>query len=159
MREVMKEAQLLFGENYPVSLVLSLGSGKGARPSNLDHHDTRLSRIHCDGVARDLQYQLGGFGEYLRLNVDRGIETIKVDAWHELGSIETHTNAYLEISQSTKFIDRASGCLLQRNGSVTLGQLSTALSLSVLLESDDHSLQVGQVLGPQSSVYSTDLGK
>jgi hypothetical protein len=143
MREILKEAQLIFSENKPVSFVLSLGSGQGARLSDPDRHITRLTRVHCDGVARDLQYQLGGVGEYLRLNVDRGIETIGLDDWHKLGAIETHTNAYMEMGKITKYIDRTSQWLLKRNGSVTLGQLSTALYSNMLLESDDHFLPGG----------------
>lgn len=129
MREVIKEAELAFGEQKPVSFVLSLGSGQKARLSDQDHHVTRLSRICSDGVARDLQHQLRGFGEYLRLNVDRGMENIELDDWHKLGSIETYTNVYLEISQITNYIDKACQWLLLRDGSVTLSQLSTLFSL------------------------------
>jgi hypothetical protein len=129
MRQVLREARLTFGEQKPVSLVLSLGSGPRPRLSDPDHHATGLCRIQCDGVARDLQHQLHEFGEYLRLNVDRGMETVELDAWHELGSIESYTNVYLEMSLITTCIDRGSQWLLQRSGSVTLGQLSTPLLL------------------------------
>jgi hypothetical protein len=124
-REVLKEAQLTFGEQKPVSLVLSLGSGQRPRLSHLDHRATRLSRIYSDGVERDLQHQLRTFGEYLRLNVDKGMERIEFEAWDELGAIESHTSVYLGMSLITNYIDRASQWLLQRSGSITLGQLST----------------------------------
>jgi hypothetical protein len=128
MREVLKEAQLVFGEKRPVSLVLSLGSGQRARLSDLDHHVTRLSRIHSDGVERDLQHQLHGLGAYLRLNVDRGMESIELNDWDKLGSIETYTNIYLEMNQITNYIDSAFQWLLERSGSATLGQLCIYLS-------------------------------
>jgi hypothetical protein len=44
-------------------------------------HVTGQSRINCDGVARELQYRLCSLGEYPRLNVDRGLENIKLNDW------------------------------------------------------------------------------
>jgi hypothetical protein len=130
MREILKEAKLVYGEKKLVSLILSLGAGQRARHSSPDHHITRRSRIHYDGVARDLQDQLNGIGEYLRLNVDKGLERLELDNWHELGSIETHTDVYLGMNQIAGYIDRTAQWLTTRNGSVTLGQLSALLALS-----------------------------
>jgi hypothetical protein len=124
--------------------VLSLGSGQRAPLSDLDRHVTRQSLIHCDGVARELQHQLRGFGEYLRLNVDKGMETIELDGWHKLGSIESYTDVYLEMNQVTGYIDRAVPWLLKRNGSVTLGQMSTIL-YRMMRQSDGLSHQVGPI--------------
>jgi hypothetical protein len=150
MREVLKESQLVFGETTPVSLVLSLGSGQRAQLSNSDHDLTRQSRILCEGVARDLQYQWHGITEYLRLNIDKGIENVKLDDWSTLGSIETHTDVYLEMTPITKYIDEACQWILQRSGAVKLGQLSTPNSAR-FLKLIFFLCQPGQI--PWSSAY------
>jgi hypothetical protein len=151
MREVLKEAQLIFRENNVVPLVLSLGSGQRPRLSDLNHHVTRLSHIHSDGVERDLQHQLRGLGAYLRLNVDRGMENIELNDWHKLGSIETYTNIYLEMNQIINYVDQAVQWLLEPNGSVTLGQLCTYLSSTGARNYNltFYHRQVGHALGLQ----------
>ena len=132
MREVLKEAQVIFGDEKNVSLVLSLGSGHKTVISNSDDHSTLLTRIShdCDIVAKELSHQLAGAGAYLRLNVDRGLETVKFSDWDELGSIVSSTEVYLQVAPVTTYIDEAFQWLLYRVGSVTLGQLSALLQQS-----------------------------
>lgn len=125
-KEILKEGRLVFGDEKDVSLVLSLGSGQQPLLPNPDSHKTLLARIvhDCDPVARDLSHQLSGAGEYLRLNVDRGLEDIKISDWTGLGSILSSTEVYLQMTPVVCYIDEASQWLLRRAGSVTLGQLS-----------------------------------
>ena len=132
MQEVLKEAQVIFGDEKNVSLVLSLGSGHKTVISNSDDHSTLLTRIShdCDIVAKELSHQLAGAGAYLRLNVDRGLETVKFSDWDELGSIVSSTEVYLQVAPVTTYIDEAFQWLLYRVGSVTLGQLSALLQQS-----------------------------
>ena len=131
MREVLKEAQVVFGNEKHVSLVLSLGSGQQTVLSNSETHTTLLTRISydCDTVARELCHQLSGAGAYLRLNVDRGMENIKNSDWNDLGAIISSTEVYLQMAPVTTYIDEAFQWLLRRVGSISLGQLSTLLQL------------------------------
>jgi hypothetical protein len=135
-RIVFKEARETFGDKTPVSLVLSLESGQGATLTDIRYHSTRMSNIRCDTVSRELADQLSGVAAYLRLNVDRGIGSIQFDDWDKLGLIETYTTVYLEMSKIIHDIDQSCQWLLQRNGSITLGQLSAPRYGSKIPQSD-----------------------
>lgn len=131
-KEVLKEAQLVFGDGKQVSLILSLGSGQQPVMSNSDGHGTLLTRIahDCDNIARELSYQLSGAGVYLRLNVDKGLEKVKMSDWADLGSIVSSTEVYLQMAPIIAYIDEVSQWISQRVGSITLGQLSALLQQS-----------------------------
>jgi hypothetical protein len=129
MREVFKEARLIFGDDKSISLVLSVGSGQQTVLSNSERHATLLTRVtrDCDTVAREFSYQLSSVRAYLRLNVDKGLENIQPSDWHSLGLIVSHANVYLQTSVITTHVDEASQWLRKRTGSVTLGELSALL--------------------------------
>lgn len=129
VREVLKEGRLIFGDKQPVSIVLSLGSGRGVVLSTLDNRGTLFTRMgrDADTVAKELSHQLSGAGVYLRLNVDKGLENTDTSDWCRLGSIISHTEVYLQTNAVTPYIDEAFQWLLQRDGSVTLGQLGTSV--------------------------------
>ncbi|KIM34182.1 hypothetical protein M408DRAFT_91728 [Serendipita vermifera MAFF 305830] len=122
IREVFKEAQRIYGDDKPVSLFLSLGSGQQSPNSIIE---TRLTQItyDCGIVEKDLSHQLGGAAAYLRLNVDKGLETIETTQWNDVSAIISHTRAYLEMATITNFIDEAVQRVLGEAGSLTLGEL------------------------------------
>ncbi|KIM32568.1 hypothetical protein M408DRAFT_183235 [Serendipita vermifera MAFF 305830] len=121
-KEVFREAQRIFGDEKPVSLVLSLGSGQRKLFSSSESRITRI--MHVGGIVeRDLSHQLDSVPAYLRLNVDRGLETIENAHWHDIDPIITSTQVYLEMATITNFIDEAVRRVLRGDGSITLGQL------------------------------------
>jgi len=124
IREIIKEARSIYGDNTQVSLVLSLGSGQETSLSNRGTQLTRMTYDH-DTVARELSHQLDGFGAYVRLNVDKGVVNGQHSDWHDLGLILSHTNAYLQMNAIVSYIDDIVRCLRYRTGGVTLGQLGT----------------------------------
>ena len=132
-RELLKEAASIFGKDRRVAQILSIGSGR-TRLLALDQSATAdaVNRLvkdmasDCGIVARELSTRLHNVQAYLRLNVDRGMENVKMYDWTCLGAIESHTNAYVEITTITEAIESSMGHLQNRIGSATLGQISTS---------------------------------
>jgi hypothetical protein len=119
-REILGEVEREFGLDTSLSLVLSVGSGRpcvislqSSSSSSLssaaaaDDYDSVLSRVmtDCENVERELSKRPFGSGKYLRLNVNRGMEHIKMSDWTNLGGIESLTNVYLDDHAITKAID------------------------------------------------------
>ncbi|KIM34180.1 hypothetical protein M408DRAFT_91710 [Serendipita vermifera MAFF 305830] len=136
-REVLMEAQKIFGDEKPVSLFLSLGSG---HQSPTPGSKTCLKRITRESgiVERELSHQLGGAAAYLRLNVDKGLEAIETTQWSDVSAIISHTRVYLEMTIITSFIDEAVHRVLEATGSITLGQLvGTSSSTKIRFDSQE----------------------
>ena len=129
IREVLKEARSKFGDEREASLILSLGSGRPAVLS-LDWQAPSLDSLHdlltravldCENVAMGLPDQLLHCPAYLRLNVDQGMENIKVSDWDKLGPISEYTGVYLHKLDIERSIDTCSRSLRERKGSISLG--------------------------------------
>ena len=134
-RELIKEAEKQFGADMRVSTILSIGSGKPAvvafdGPTPGSNELLKGIVVDCERVARELAAQLFNVDAYLRLNVDRGMEDTEMSDWEGLGTIEGHTETYLEMPAVTKAIDSSLQRLQDRVGSITLGQLS-AFALTI----------------------------
>ncbi|PVF92763.1 FabD/lysophospholipase-like protein [Serendipita vermifera] len=111
--EILNDARATFGEQLPLGLILSLGSGR-PRILSLDSSavasesmESFLSRLcrNCETVAQDISRQLQDVGNYIRLNVDQGMEDIQFGDWDELGSIASHTSAYLQTDIPNKLLN------------------------------------------------------
>jgi hypothetical protein len=131
VRQVLEEALTIFGDETQVSLILSLGTGRPAvlsRPPNVDSitHVLTFMVLDSERVSRELSSQLCRVKAYLRLNVDQGMENLNMTDWQEseLGSIMTHTDAYLDAPAIKSHIITSSKLLQERTGSISLGQLS-----------------------------------
>lgn len=130
-RELLNEASDVFGKEKRVAQIITLGSG---RPHAISLNnstpgqgiDQVLASISadCETVARDLSMRLSGINAYLRLNVDRGMENLTFCDWTDIGSIESHTTAYVETVVVSKAIDTSLRTLQERIGSATLSQIS-----------------------------------
>ncbi|KIM20755.1 hypothetical protein M408DRAFT_124110 [Serendipita vermifera MAFF 305830] len=134
-RQVMEEALLQFGNEQPVSLILSLGSG---RPNAFSFEMLNLysgssvnllTRLMLEGekIAKELSLQLSEFPAYIRLNVDKGVEFLKLSDWDNLGDIEAHTDVYLQLPGIDDDVNNASRTLQRRIGLTSLGELSKYL--------------------------------
>jgi len=131
VRQVLEESCSLFGDKKNVSFILSLRSGKPAvlsldwqaRSSDSLHNLLTHVVLDCERVEREFAYRLGQCKSYLRLNVDQGVEGIKIHDWDKLGAISQHTDVYLSRGIGCS-IDTYSRFLKERNGTLLLGELS-----------------------------------
>src|SRR5271170_4402435 len=131
IRAVLKEACQLFGEDNPISLLLSLGSGQSAPlslRSSLTLPHGRLEFMaravqDCERTANEISQHLSDVDAYLRLDVEKGLNDLKISDWHRLGAIESHTNVYIQSFPISDKIDKALGLLQSTIGSITLQDL------------------------------------
>ncbi|PVF94145.1 FabD/lysophospholipase-like protein [Serendipita vermifera] len=131
-RELLKEAQLAYGGERKLSLILSLGSGR-PKELSLDESKNELGAledlikkltINCEAVERDISYQLYDVGAYIRLNVNQRLDNISFHDWSQLGKVTSLTRHYLQTTPVVKLIDGSIIALAEEEGVMTLGQLS-----------------------------------
>jgi hypothetical protein len=124
-RELLKEASAVFGREKLVAQIVSLGCGR-LHISDTEGVDRSVQEMaaDCEAVARDLSSRLYDMDEYVRFNVDRGMERLLMDEWEDLGPIETHTSAYIETTEISEIIEASLRRLRGGTGTVTLGELS-----------------------------------
>ncbi|KIM20673.1 hypothetical protein M408DRAFT_81613, partial [Serendipita vermifera MAFF 305830] len=129
-RELLKEAGSIFGEDTYIAQILSIGAG---RPRVVHLDQATLAGINqvlealaldCEGVAAELSTRLSGVEAYLRLNVDRGMESASMHDWDDLGSIETHTSSYMDGPTIQGSVEASLQRLHGRVGVVTLREIS-----------------------------------
>jgi hypothetical protein len=130
-RELLKEASAVFGPNRRVAQVLSIGSGlprvlSTESPADGEgvHRLLKEMATDCEMVAQELSTRLYTIDAYLRLNVDRGMELVAMTDWNELGSIESHTAAYVATATIAGALDISVRHLQERTGALTLEQIS-----------------------------------
>jgi tetratricopeptide (TPR) repeat protein len=132
-REILKEANMAYGDEQRVALILSLGCGL---PSVMSFNSSpsiscnieslvRYIATDCERVAKDIGNQFIQVDAYVRLNVNRGLEEVIFDDWSCIGSIEGCIKAYLEAAVVTRALDAVSEKITKHVESITLGQLST----------------------------------
>ena len=130
IRAVIKEARLQFGDDAPLSLFLSLGAGQStpiSLQSSLTLPNGRLEFMaravqDCERTANEISQHLSDVDAYLRLDVDKGLNDLKLD-WHRLGAIESHTDVYVQSFPISDKIDKALGLLQSTSGNFNLGNL------------------------------------
>ena len=129
-RILLEEACALFGKDKRVAQVMSLGCGipraLSVGPSGEAGVQTLLKEItaNCEMVAHELSTRLFNIDAYLRLNVDRGMESIAIGDWSVLGDIESHTVAYLSTAGISSSVENCLRHLQERMETITLGQIS-----------------------------------
>jgi hypothetical protein len=131
VRELLKEAGTLFGNDRRVSQIMSIGSGLTRVPSLNSPEGTTVAEqllreigADCETVAKEMSSRLFNVDAYIRLNVERGIESVSMADWRDMGAIESHTSAYVESAAVTKALEASVRRLRNSVGTVTLGQLS-----------------------------------
>jgi hypothetical protein len=153
-RELLKEASAIFGKEKLVAQVVSLGCGCSHISSAQTDSDTEgVNRsvqemaLDCEAVAKELSTRLCDMEEYLRLNVDRGMENLAMNDWDDLGPIETHTSAYVERAEISETIEASLRRLQGITGSVTLGEISAYFCILNSLKlpvTDDRQITQGR---------------
>ena len=120
-----------FGEDAPLSLLLSLGAGQStplSLQSSLALPHGRLEFMaravqDCERTANEISQHLSDVDAYLRLDVDKGLNDLKISDWHRLGAIESHTDVYIQSFPISKRIDKALDLLQSTSGNFTLRNL------------------------------------
>jgi hypothetical protein len=142
-RELLKEASSIFGPNRRMAQVLSIGSGlprvvSTESSTNNEGVYRLLNEIaaDCEMVAEELSTRLYTIDSYLRINVDRGMELITMTDWTELGSIESHTAAYIATATVRGAMDTSVRHLQERIGTLTLEQISACFTSDFTADSD-----------------------
>ncbi|KIM28992.1 hypothetical protein M408DRAFT_329034 [Serendipita vermifera MAFF 305830] len=137
-RLLLEEASSIYGKHRRVAQILSLGCGL---PQVLSiHHsdkpdpDRMLKEMtaDCEAVANELSTRLLNIDAYIRLNVNRGMEMVRMEGWNDLGAVETHTASYLTIAFVSESIDTSLRYLQNRAGTITLSQINHSSSIKVV---------------------------
>lgn len=113
----MKEAEILYPHNLPACLI-SIGAGLAATidiRKSLPWFKRKIFKVlpldairavqaiatDCEADADDVYHQLQAAyvneveNYYVRLNVDRGMQNIRLDKWEKLGDVQAFTKDYL----------------------------------------------------------------
>ncbi|KIM22765.1 hypothetical protein M408DRAFT_279360 [Serendipita vermifera MAFF 305830] len=136
-RLLLEEASNIYGKERRVAQIVSLGCGlpQVLSMNSSDRQDTdnalKEMTADCERVANELATRLLNIDAYVRLNVNRGMETVRMEEWDDLGAIETHTASYLTITFVSGSIDTSLRCLKERAGAVTLGQINHSSYIKV----------------------------
>jgi hypothetical protein len=132
-RELLKQANVIFGNEKLVAQILSIGCGR-SHLASMDNYASAedVSQLaqemaaDCETVSKDLSARLFEIDAYLRLNVDRGMENLLMEEWNDLGPIESHTSAYVETAAVSENLEASLRRLQECTGTITLGQISAS---------------------------------
>ncbi|CAG8527866.1 12599_t:CDS:2 [Acaulospora colombiana] len=121
-REAINESSGLFGDQTPMSVILSLGSGQGSIVSleSAASEEERRQLLHClitdyarERTHQELERLIHSMGIYFRLNVQKGLED--VDERRESASkVKSNTTAYLGEYSVSQVVDDLVNALLGR---------------------------------------------
>jgi hypothetical protein len=84
-------------------------------------------------IEKDVSYQLNDVGVYTRLNVDQGLEDVRMHDWNQLGKVTSHTKQYLQSTSVTKLLGTVTEFLLEKQGIMSLNQLCEYLRCKIFI--------------------------
>ncbi|KAG8768747.1 hypothetical protein FRC15_004191 [Serendipita sp. 397] len=100
-RELLQEAERVYGTDRQVGCLISIGSGvlsplsiKRVSSEGIGGVMVRVA-ADCEGVARTLRDNLREVGIYFRFSVDRGMGETTMLGWQQDDGSMTHTDTYL----------------------------------------------------------------
>ncbi|KIM21557.1 hypothetical protein M408DRAFT_102455, partial [Serendipita vermifera MAFF 305830] len=137
-RLLLEEAIKVFGKNRRVSQIISLGCGLPRALSINSSENMSIDRIlkdittDCEIVANELATRFSSIDAYLRLNVIKGMDSVEMKEWEQLGRVESHTATYLAMGGVSDFIDNSLRRMQARVGSVTLSQLGQPSNIRMM---------------------------
>ena len=133
-REIIAEANRVFGGEAPVACILGVGCGhpgifKAPEESDLAGWNSLLERLAADSEqrAQSIQAQIGHLGLYCRFCVIRGLEVGEVATIPDAGILLTHTAVYLSDVAVSRKLAMCVDTLKLRDGVASLEQLSMFL--------------------------------
>ena len=125
-KELLQEAQRVFGEDANVATIVSIGSGKVkvTKMSKGDDEDAlveALKRValNTETTHAELEARLHDAFVYFRFNVDQGLDN-SMDA----SALHSYTSTYLEETSISRRLDEAMRSIHTRPKGVSLKELS-----------------------------------
>lgn len=100
---VHHEAKQVWGQSAKIKCIISIGTGVPPLKAVGDSGKQILESLVAiatdtqkiaDHFADEMEDQGGGL-TYVRLNVDRGLENMKLEEWKDFEALTGHTNYYL----------------------------------------------------------------
>ena len=120
VRYVFEQARTLFGPTYPISCVISLGTGT-ENVIGLEQPDafqriipTKLISVlkniatDCERVSEEMATELSRPEHpplYVRLNVNYGLQNVSLAEWEKMPEVVAHTLGYLQTRDVTQKVD------------------------------------------------------
>ena len=144
VKEVMEEARLYFGDDRPVGVLVSIGTGQpgtiGLRKPNWFQKIVPTQLIDavvkiatsCENTADEMESHFKDHPEfYFRYSVTHGAEGISLEEWKKMGDLKAHTIAYLQGPKVAESIDS----LVKRLRNKTIHLSDHLLTLSAICKS------------------------
>ncbi|KIM32684.1 hypothetical protein M408DRAFT_326443 [Serendipita vermifera MAFF 305830] len=153
IREVIAEAQLLFGGDANVASLLSLGNGHpGIVTFPSGGGELGLSKLvwdmmnDCTQTAREVEQQIGGAGVYFRLSVEQGMQAEHCDEIVDPSWIVAQTETYMEDPATHIKVDTFARSIDAAPQPITITQLKSGqipnVSLQLPLDLEKKQLHV-----------------
>jgi hypothetical protein len=142
IEHVLAEAKLVY-PNRRVACIVSIGPGH-ARTIRIPKLDLfhRIFPTNVIAAMRDIatdseqiaqrmarRFQ-GSDGVYFRLNVDQGMQDVRLGDWNRLAEVKAHTRAYMQKAETTHLVNRAVKSIREMKGVLTTAQTSKINLLS-----------------------------
>jgi hypothetical protein len=133
-REVISEAHGLFSGKRYVASLLSIGSGHPGIIS-LSHSLDPLYQLmtSCEEIAQDIEAQMGHLGIYSRFSVSQGLDSNLAKDHMDIGYILSHTEVYVENTETSRKIDDCIERMRLRQGLASLEQLSNLFTYTSIV--------------------------
>jgi|SRR5947207_8651040 len=124
-QEILDESRLVFGDNRPLGILISLGTGQktipslsGSRgqkflPSKLSEFANLmkvLAKIATDSekLADEISRRFDNVPDiYFRFNATHGAGEITLEEWKRMGEVQALTHSYIQEPSVSNLIDRA----------------------------------------------------
>jgi hypothetical protein len=156
IKDVLDEAEQLFGQEQRVSCLLSLGAGAGSdtmMPSNLAYLEVhgllQAMEMQQKMVTQEFESRFGGLESYYRFSA-KGISSGSLSDWThwDADNVDLLSRTYLDIPQRSTEITAAVTQLKEGGGTVTLSRLSgsTAHQVSSIISSSSTDYASGAVV-------------
>ena len=139
VRQVLEEAESVFGSGRYVACIISIGAGEAdaislrspaafrAFPLALI---TALEQIvaDCELAAEDTERRFKHMKNvYFRFSVDQGLQGVALEEWKKLGEVTTHTKKYMQKSVVSRRINAAVDALRRRPAAAAIAEISVSI--------------------------------
>lgn len=123
--------------------VVYLEHRRWARTHNTDPETKLVSECHANQRTQDNQRhrdgQRGSVGEdgpkvparfevYFRLNVDQGLQDVKLSDWEQMGKVVADTRAYLSQTEVMDLLTRAAKATVEKQTSLSISHIGAPIS-------------------------------
>lgn len=148
IEHVLAEAKLLY-PGRRVACIVSIGGGH-ARTIHISDPSTLNRVIPTNVIAamRDLATDNEKIAEsiamrfrgmpnvYFRLNVDQGMQSVKLGDWDRLGEIAVHTRTYMQQGYTNELMKRAVESIKMRRGALAMEYIGVYCPVAICSSSE-----------------------